>query len=176
MSTISSGTTTVAGVGIRGEQLGGEADMGLPVERGGGRTDDALDAVLRSVGERTNGAATLTVRAELTVRPTWPSAGPSRGGGPVRVKDKEPRLIIDGPPLAPDEVGQIVIVEEDGLLRFVLPETDTPNHFEIPLGDSLASEQTERGISFRAAALAIRVIGVLGGRKLRTQVSRPRSG
>ena len=42
MSTISSGTTTVAGVGIRGEQLGGEADMGLPVERGGGRTDDAL--------------------------------------------------------------------------------------------------------------------------------------
>jgi pimeloyl-ACP methyl ester carboxylesterase len=170
MTTISSATTTVAGVGIRAEHLTGEAHMGLPVERGGGRADAALDAVLRRVGERTDGAATLTVRAELTVHPTWPSLGPSRDGGPVRVKDEAPRLLIEGPPLDQDEVAQIAVVEEEGLLRFVLPVEGTPNTFAIPLGDSLASDRgtdrgTERGISFRAAALAIRVIGVLGGRK-----------
>jgi pimeloyl-ACP methyl ester carboxylesterase/CHAT domain-containing protein len=166
MTTISSGTTTVAGVRIRGEHLGGEVDMGLPVERGGGRPDLALDAALRRVGERTDGDATLVVRAELTVHPVLPSSEPSRGGEPAREKDQEPRLVIDGPPLADGEVAQIAVVEEDGLLRFVLPVAGTSNQFEIALGDSLASERgPERGITFKAAALAIRVIGVLGGRK-----------
>ena len=65
----------------------------------------------------------------------------------------------------PNEVGQFAVVEEDGILRFVLP--DKENRFDIPLGDSLAGEVADdRGLSFRAAALVIRVIGVLGGKEL----------
>ncbi len=166
MTTISTGTATVAGVGIRAEGFGGDVQMGLPADRDGGRAEAALDTVLRSVGELTDGSATLAVRAELTVHPSWPGWDPSRGGEPVRRKDEEPRLFIDGPALGPDEIAQIAVVEEDGLLRFVLPADGTVNHFEIPLGDSLASYGGhDRGLSFRAAALAIRVIGVLGGRK-----------
>ena len=166
MTTISTGTATVAGVGIRAEGFGGDVQMGLPADRDGGRAEAALDTVLRRVAELTDGSATLAVRAELTVHPSWPGWDPSRSGEPVRLRDEEPRLFIDGPALGPDEIAQIAVVEEDGLLRFVLPADGTVNHFEIPLGDSLASYGgDDRGLSFRAAALAIRVIGVLGGRK-----------
>ena len=167
MTTISTGTATVDGVGVRGACLGGEVHKGLPTERGGGRVNAAMDDALREIAAIDDGVATFAVRAELTVHPTWPTSGPSRSGEPARRKDEEPRLLLDGPALEPGEVGQIAMVEEDGILRFVLPMEGTRNQFDIPLGDSLAADGPgERGLSFRAAALAIRVVGVLGGRKL----------
>lgn len=158
MAQFSDRPVTVGGMQVSGRGVRGEVFEG--VQRSAGAramgTFDPLDSVLQEVAD-------VEVRAASTVDIQAAARGVRRDGVSVAF-DETPTIELEGPEAPHDEAAQIAITEEDGYYNFFLPNPGTTNQFDIPVETS--GREAERGLGGKFGQMAVRIIGVMGVKKL----------
>ena len=127
----------------------------------GMRGVDAVGDLLTSSGFRLSAAIDVDV-IEVDVgaaRRGVTTTDPSVGGAAIPAVDRDlttPAIVLDGPPLLADEACHVVLVEEDGELRWIFG--DGGNRFVLPV--EAASDAPQRGFVGRQLRKAVKFLAV----------------